>query len=44
MDPRVLVRSWVLTLPSRRRDRLAWDQALCRVVLVVYAGLRHGPE
>jgi len=35
--PRVLVRQWVLTLPYRLRYRLAWDHALCRAVLGVYA-------
>src|SRR6266540_3721137 len=29
--------SWVLTLPYRLRYRLAWDHALCRAVLGVYA-------
>ncbi|OGK78016.1 MAG: hypothetical protein A2X52_02265 [Candidatus Rokubacteria bacterium GWC2_70_16] len=29
------VRPWVLTLPYRLRDRLAWDHALCRAVLGV---------
>jgi len=28
---------WVLTLPYRLRYRLAWDHALCRAVLGVYA-------
>ena len=31
------VRQWVLTLPYRLRYRLAWDHALCRAVLAVYA-------
>ncbi len=31
------VRQWVLTLPYRLRYRLAWDHALCRAVLGVYA-------
>jgi hypothetical protein len=35
--PRVPVRQWVLTLPYRLRYRLAWDHALCRAVLGVYA-------
>jgi len=35
--PRVPVRQWVLTLPSRLRYRLAWDHARCRAVLGVYA-------
>ena len=30
-------RQWVLTLPYRLRYRLAWDHALCRAVLGVYA-------
>jgi hypothetical protein len=46
--PRVPVRQWVRTLPYRLRYRLAWDHALCRAVLGVYARaprlLRaHGP-
>ena len=40
IDPWVPVRQWVLTLPHRRRNRLAWDHALCRAVLGVYAGAR----
>ena len=35
--PPVPVRQWVLTLPYRLRYRLAWDHALCRAVLGVYA-------
>ena len=35
--PQVPVRQWVLTLPYRLRYRLAWDHALCRAVLGVYA-------
>jgi hypothetical protein len=35
--PRVPVRQWVLTLPYRLRYRLAWDHALCRAVLGVFA-------
>ena len=35
--PRAPVRQWVLTLPYRLRYRLAWDHALCRAVLGVYA-------
>jgi hypothetical protein len=35
--PRVPVRQGVLTLPYRLRYRLAWDHALCRAVLGVYA-------
>ena len=35
--PRVPVRQWVLTLPYRLRYRLAWDHALGRAVLGVYA-------
>jgi hypothetical protein len=35
--PHVPVRQWVLTLPYRLRYRLAWDHALCRAVLGVYA-------
>ena len=35
--PRVPVRQWVLTLPYRLRYRLAWDHALSRAVLGVYA-------
>jgi hypothetical protein len=35
--PRVPVRQWVLTLPYHLRYRLAWDHALCRAVLGVYA-------
>ena len=35
--PQVPVRQWVLTLPYRVRYRLAWDHALCRAVLGVYA-------
>jgi hypothetical protein len=35
--PRVPVRQWVLTRPYRLRYRLAWDHALCRAVLGVYA-------
>jgi hypothetical protein len=35
--PRVPVRRWALTLPYRLRYRLAWDHALCRAVLGVYA-------
>jgi hypothetical protein len=35
--PQVPVRPWVLTLPYRLRYRLAWDHALCRAVLGVYA-------
>jgi putative transposase len=35
--PRVPVRQWVLTLLYRLRYRLAWDHALCRAVLGVYA-------
>jgi len=35
--PQVPVRRWVLTLPYRLRYRLAWDHALCRAVLGVYA-------
>jgi hypothetical protein len=31
------VRQWVLTLPYRLRYRLAWDHALCRAVLGIYA-------
>jgi hypothetical protein len=47
--PQVSVRQWVLTLPYRLRYRLAWDHALCRAVLGVYAPaprlLRaHGPR
>jgi hypothetical protein len=38
--PRVPVRQWVLTLPYRLRYRLAWDHALCRAVLGVYARVR----
>jgi hypothetical protein len=30
-------RAWVLALPYRLRYRLAWDHALCRAVLGVYA-------
>jgi len=33
----VTVRQWVLTLPYRLRYRLAWDHALCRAVLRVFA-------
>jgi putative transposase len=35
--PPVPVRQWVLTLPYRLRYRLAWDHALCRAVLGIYA-------
>src|SRR5262249_52889751 len=35
--PQVPVRQWVLTLPYRLRYRLAWDHALCRAVLGVFA-------
>ena len=35
--PWVPVRQWVLTLPYRLRYCLAWDHALCRAVLGVYA-------
>ncbi|MDR7423627.1 MAG: transposase [Armatimonadota bacterium] len=35
--PLVPVRQWVLTLPYRLRYRLAWDHALCRAVLRVFA-------
>ncbi|MBF8288004.1 MAG: hypothetical protein HW381_1112, partial [Candidatus Rokubacteria bacterium] len=35
--PWVPVRQWVLTVPFRLRYRLAWDHALCRAVLGVYA-------
>jgi len=35
--PQVPVRQWVLTLPYRLRYRLAWDHALGRAVLGVYA-------
>ena len=35
--PRVPVRQPVLTLPYRLRYRLAWNHALCRAVLRVYA-------
>ncbi len=31
------VRQWVLTLLYRLRYRLAWDHALCRAVLGMYA-------
>jgi len=34
--PRAPVRQWVLSLPFELRYRLAWDHALCRVVLAVY--------
>jgi hypothetical protein len=33
--PRVPVRQWVLSLPYRLRDLLAWDHRLCRAVLGV---------
>jgi hypothetical protein len=35
--PQVPVRQWVLTVPYRLRYRLAWDHALSRAVLGVYA-------
>ncbi len=35
--PRVPVRQWVLSLPYRLRYLLAWDHALARAVLGVYA-------
>ncbi len=35
--PRVPVRQWVLSLPHRLRYLLAWDHALARAVLAVYA-------
>jgi hypothetical protein len=35
--PAVPIRQWVLTLPHRLRYQLAWDHALCRAVLAVYA-------
>ncbi len=35
--PRVPVRQWVLSLPYRLRYLLAWDHALARAVLAVYA-------
>src|SRR5262245_18244506 len=35
--PQLPVTQWVLTLPYRLRYRLAWDHALCRAVLGVYA-------
>lgn len=41
--PRVPVRQWVLTLPYRLRDRLAWDHVLCRAVLGGYTALRQRP-
>jgi hypothetical protein len=33
--PPVAVRQWVLSLPHRVRDLLAWDHALCRAVVAV---------
>ena len=33
--PDVPVRQWVLSLPDRVRDRLAWDHDLCRAVVAV---------
>jgi hypothetical protein len=35
--PAVPIRQWVLTLPHPLRYRLAWDHALCRAVLAVFA-------
>jgi hypothetical protein len=35
--PRVPVRQWVLSLPYRLRYLLAWDHALARAVVAVYA-------
>jgi hypothetical protein len=35
--PNVPVRQWVLSLPHRLRDLLAWNHTLCRAVLGVYA-------
>lgn len=35
--PPVPVRQWVVTQPYRLHYRLAWDHALCRAVLGVYA-------
>ena len=35
--PRVPVRQWVLTVPYRLRYQMAWDHALSRAVLGVYA-------
>ncbi len=35
--PRVPVRQWVLTVPYRLRSQMAWDHALSRAVLGVYA-------
>src|SRR5262245_3485734 len=35
--PQVPVRQWMLTLPYCLRYRLAWDHALCRAVLGVFA-------
>ena len=34
--PHVPVRQWVLTVPHRIRDVLAWDHALCRAVVGVF--------
>jgi Putative transposase len=34
--PDVLVRQWVLSLPYRLRDVLAWDHDPCRAVVAVY--------
>jgi hypothetical protein len=35
--PAVPIRQWVLSLPHRLRYLLAWDHALCRTVLAIYA-------
>ena len=35
--PAVPIRQWVLSLPYRLRYLLAWDHALCRAVLAIYA-------
>jgi hypothetical protein len=40
--PRVPVRQWVLSLPFRLRDLLAWDHALVRAVLGVHVRVLRG--
>jgi hypothetical protein len=35
--PAVPIRQWVVSLPHRLRYLLAWDHALCRAVLAIYA-------